>query len=69
MSKPSPVRYRTTNWSSYNTSLQMQGSLLIWIGKNMTWLTPLDGRPGRPAIFSDAAIKFCKREAEAVQGL
>lgn len=25
----------------------------------MTWLAPHDGRPGRPAVFSDTAIQFC----------
>lgn len=25
----------------------------------MTWLAPHDGCPGRPAVFSDAAIQFC----------
>jgi hypothetical protein len=25
----------------------------------MTWLAPPDGSPGRPAVFSDAAIQFC----------
>ena len=25
----------------------------------MTWLAPHGGRPGRPAVFSDAAIQFC----------
>ncbi len=25
----------------------------------MTWLAPPDGRPGRPAVFSDAAVQFC----------
>jgi hypothetical protein len=25
----------------------------------MTWLAPHDGSPGRPALFSDAAIQFC----------
>ena len=25
----------------------------------MTWRAPRDGRPGRPAIFSDAAIQVC----------
>ena len=25
----------------------------------MTWLAPPDGSPGRPALFSDAAIQFC----------
>ena len=59
MSKPPPARYRTTNWSSYNASLRKRGSLLIWVDKEMTWLAPRDRRPGRPAVFSDAAIQFC----------
>ena len=25
----------------------------------MTWLALHDGSPGRPAVFSDAAIRFC----------
>ena len=59
MSKPSPARYRTTNWSSYNAFLRKRGSLLIWVDKDMTWRAPHDGRPGRPPAFSDAAIQFC----------
>ncbi|KAF0674392.1 phosphoribosylglycinamide formyltransferase 2 [Profundibacterium mesophilum KAUST100406-0324] len=59
MSKPSPARYRTTNWSSYTASLRRRGSLLIWLDKDMSWLAPPDGKPGRPAVFSDAAIQFC----------
>ena len=55
-SKPSPARYRITNWSSYNASLRKPGSLLIWVDKEMTWLAPRDGRP---PVFSDAAIQFC----------
>ncbi len=27
-----------------------------WLDKEMTWLALHDGRPGRPAVFSDAAI-------------
>ena len=56
MSKPSPARYRTTNWSSYSVALRKRGSLLIWLDKDMTWLAPPDGSPGRPAVFSDAAV-------------
>jgi hypothetical protein len=26
----------------------------------MTWLAPPDGSPGRPAVFLDAAIRFCQ---------
>ena len=59
MSNSSPARYRTTNWSSYTASLRKRGSLLIWLDKDMTWLAPHNGGPGRPAVFSDAAIQFC----------
>ena len=30
-----------------------------WLDNDMTWLAPHDGSPGRPAVFSDAAIRFC----------
>lgn len=30
-----------------------------WLDKEMTWLASHDGSPGRPAVFSDAAIEFC----------
>lgn len=59
MSKPSPSRYRTTNWKSYNDALKQRGSLLIWLDKDMAWLAPKAGRAGRPPVFSDAAIQFC----------
>lgn len=59
MSKPKPARYRTTNWSSYNDALRKRGSLLIWLDKEMTWYAPHEGRPGRPPVFSNAAIQFC----------
>ena len=58
MTQPPPAHYRTTNWSSYNSALRKRGSLLIWLDKEMTWLAPHDGSPGRPAVFSDAAIQF-----------
>jgi hypothetical protein len=59
MSKPKTARYRTTNWSDYNAALRKRGSLLIWLDKEMTWHAPHEGRPGRPPVFSDAAIQFC----------
>jgi len=31
---------------------------LIGLDQEMTWLAPHDGSPGRPAVFSDAAIPF-----------
>ena len=36
-----------------------RGSLLIWLDKEMTWLAPHEGHPGRPPVFSNAAIQFC----------
>ena len=54
-----PARYRPTNWPSHRASLRKRGSLLIWLDKEMTWLAPHDDSPGRPAVFSDAAIQFC----------
>lgn len=59
MTKPSSARYRTKNWSSYNAALRKRGSLLIWLDKEMSWLAPHEGHPGRPPVFSDAAIQFC----------
>lgn len=59
MPKPTPARYRTTNWSAYNAALRKRGEMLIWFDKDMTWLAPHDGRAGRPPVFSDAAIQFC----------
>ena len=59
MSKPKPARYRTTNWYSYNDAPRKPGSLLIWLDKEMTWHAPHEGRPGRPPVFSNAAIQFC----------
>jgi IS5 family transposase len=59
MSKPVPARYRTTNWSAYNAALRRRGSLLVWLDRDMEWLAPASGRPGRPQTFSDAAIQFC----------
>ena len=59
MSKPTPARYRTTNWPEYNAALRRRGSLLVWLDREMGWLAPASGRPGRPETFSDAAIQFC----------
>lgn len=32
---------------------------MIWLDKEMNWLAPHDGSPGRPSVFADAANKFC----------
>ena len=59
MTKPEAIRYRATNWKSYNDTLRRRGSLLIWLERNMEWLSAKSGRPGCPSVFSDAAIQFC----------
>jgi hypothetical protein len=59
MSKPSPARYRTTNWPEHNALLRRRGSLLVWLDREMEWCAPKRGRPGRPETFFDAAIEFC----------
>jgi hypothetical protein len=58
MTKPSPARYRTTNWSSDNAPLLKRWSLLIWVDKDMTWHALRGGRLGRPPVVSDTAIQF-----------
>ncbi|MEG2974719.1 MAG: IS5 family transposase, partial [Comamonas sp.] len=52
-------KYRTTNWSEYNEVLKRRGSLMAWIDADLQWQAPASGRPGRPAVFSDAAVQFC----------
>ena len=32
---------------------------MIWLDKQMTRFAPPDVSPGRPTVFSDAAIQFC----------
>ena len=39
--------------------VRKRGSLLIWPDKEITWLAPHEGQPGRPPVFSNAAIQFC----------
>lgn len=59
MSKPSPARYRTTNWPEYNEALRRRGSLLVWLDREMEWLAGPSGRPGRSETYSEATIQFC----------
>ena len=58
MPKPSPARYRTTNWSDYNASLR-RGALSVWLDPNMVWHAEKSGKRGHPETFSDAAIQVC----------
>jgi IS5 family transposase len=60
MPKPSPTRYRTTNWSDYNAALRKRGSLSVWFDPEMVWHAGKTGKRGRPETFSDAAIQTCQ---------
>jgi hypothetical protein len=57
--KPSPTRYRTTNWTDDNAVLRKRGSLSVWFGPEMVWHADKTGKRGRPETFSDAAIQTC----------
>jgi len=59
MSSWSPIKYKTTNWSSYNDSLKRRGSLSIWFDPELVWVPPPSGRRGRQQNLSDAAIQAC----------
>lgn len=59
MSKPSPTRYRTLNWSSYNASLRKRGSLTVWFDPSTPWQALPSGKRGAQAVYSDAAIQAC----------
>jgi len=59
MPKPTPTRYRTTNWSTYNVSLRQRGSLSVWFDPDMVWHAEKSGKRGRPETFSDGAIQTC----------
>ncbi|MDO5623983.1 MAG: IS5 family transposase [Pseudomonadota bacterium] len=52
-------RYKTTNWREYNAALVQRGSLSVWLDRDMRWFGSPNGKQGRDATFSDAAIQFC----------
>ncbi len=55
---PTKTRYRTTNWSEYNRSLQNRGSLTVWMSPDILWLDGVrSGAQGRPKVYTDAAIQ------------
>ncbi len=49
----------TTSWPAYGAALRQRGSLLVWFDPETEWLGASRGRRGRPATFSDAAIRTC----------
>ncbi|GHE02622.1 transposase IS4 [Defluviimonas sp. 20V17] len=53
MPKPSPTRYRTTNWSAYNAALRRPGSLSVWFDPGTVWRAGKTGKRGRPETFSE----------------
>ncbi len=59
MPKPSPARYRTTNWSEYNAALRQRGTLTVWFDPDTVWYAGKTGKRGRPETFSDAAVQVC----------
>lgn len=60
MPAPAPTKYRTINWSEYNAALKRRGSLMVWFDPEMPWLSERgNGKRGRDATFSEAAIQFC----------
>lgn len=44
---------------TYSDALKRRGSLLIWLDKDLARLAIREGRPGRPPVFSNAAVHFC----------
>ena len=60
MSKPAKQKYRTKNWPAYTKALRARGSLTMWLDREMAWQAgPVNGKPVRPAKYSDAAVQCC----------
>jgi hypothetical protein len=59
MSAPARPKYRTANWKTDNEALKTRGSLLIWLGRDMSWHGSANGKRGRSPKYSQAAIQFC----------
>ena len=59
MSKPTPTRYRTLNWSAYNAALARRGLLTVWFDPLTPWQAAPSGRRGAQPVYSDAAIQAC----------
>lgn len=59
MSRPTPPRYVTKNWSDYNEALKQRGSLTIWFDPAMSREAMPSGKRGRQRAYSDKAIQAC----------
>ena len=59
MPKSAPTRYRTLNWSSYDTALRERGSLTAWFDPSAPCHVAPSGKHGAQPVYSDAAIQAC----------
>ncbi|MDE2561147.1 MAG: transposase [Sphingomonadales bacterium] len=50
---------RTTNWPENNAARKQRGSLAVWLGPEMEWVSLPSGRPGRSLRFSVGTIESC----------
>ena len=71
MTSKTKDKYRTRNWRQYNQSLVNRGSITFWFNEEAIekWYSvERTNRPGRPDIYSDAAIR-CGLTIKAVFGI
>ncbi len=57
------MRYRTTSWAEYNTTLKSRGPLTVRLDRDMPWLAAPSGKPvadhGRNLVdFEVEGFKF-----------
>ncbi|RAK09010.1 hypothetical protein ATI53_10759 [Salipiger aestuarii] len=64
MSKPSPPRYRTANWSEYDAALRKRGPLSVWFDPGMVWHARTSGERGCPAAIARSDILRATRHLD-----
>ena len=57
--RPEPAKHKTTNWLRHNQTLKTRGALMIWLDRDLQCSGLVNGKRGRPSLFSDVAIQFC----------
>ncbi len=57
MSKPTPIRYRTPNWSAYDAALRRRGALIAWFDPSTPWDAAPSGKRHRQQASLDAAMQ------------
>lgn len=52
---------RVRNWPDYNKALIKRGSITLWFSEEViqSWYAEPEGKPGRPRVYSEAAIECC----------